>query len=252
MCRFVIRISLIRIPIYSIIYNRSHSIMKQSYLPKYTPGINNLRDVDKNMDGFGVAWYAEDNFPIIYKSTGSLLVDQNFIRIAKHTYANIIMGHVRSANGFAKVSELNCHPFKRDGWIFCHNGQIPTFDSNLSKFYTFLEQPELLQGRTDSEYIFNLFCENVKKANNSKEIKDAIWKTVHIITSIVTEPCSLNIALSNGSSIYVLRYLNSEHDEPPSLYIQNQNKEVIICSEPIDLTGEWTLCKKNELIDFHV
>ena len=60
---------------------------------------------------------------------------------------------------------------------------------------------------------------------------------------------SFNLALTDGKSIICTRYINSDDEDPPSLYIKQQNGQVYIASEPLYTEEtDWKLISKNTAI----
>jgi hypothetical protein len=82
-----------------------------------------------------------------------------------------------------------------------------------------------INGSTDSEYIFGLFLTYLTNKSEATDIEDtinAIEKTIATILELcaesgVSEPCSLNLVITDGINVIATRYRNGSQ-MPPSLY----------------------------------
>ena len=120
-----------------------------------------------------------------------------------------------------------------------------------------------VKGNTDSEYCFYIFLslleekilENKKKLTQ-KCFENKMIETIKIIISLTKETVSLNFSVYDGKTLISTRFINSNKENPPSLYYSNNfqfNKNYIyntvISSEPITKTSsDWKLVPKNKLL----
>lgn len=155
--------------------------------------------------------------------------------LGDYIHSPFILGHVRAASSGhnpledVAVSEDNCHPFKYKNWTFVHNGSIPSF-KKLKRAMVMLMKDECfhdISGSTDSECIFALFLSILPDRDKKTSLNDLI-KTINILVSTILElcissnisdPCSLNICVTDGTNLIATRFRNGEED-PPSLYYQ--------------------------------
>ena len=82
-----------------------------------------------------------------------------------------------------------------------------------------------IHGSTDSEYLFALFLTFLVNKDEATDIEDtikAVEKTIATVLELclaagVSEPCSLNLVISDGINVIATRYRNGSQ-MPPSLY----------------------------------
>jgi glutamine amidotransferase len=90
--------------------------------------------------------------------------ERNLSYLAKKVESSCIFAHVRAAS-LGEVSEANCHPFHFKNLLFMHNGEIEGFPH----FKRYLRQKlsdeiySWIRGQTDSEHLFALFLECLKR-----------------------------------------------------------------------------------------
>ena len=237
--------------LYNILYNHKNAIIKQSYLKKYTPFLEELnsRDHEVNVDGFGIGWYVKNNEVCFYTATKTPWSDINFKRLSKILESKLIFAHVRAIKPFSNglIHEFNCHPFNYKNILFMHNGDLKNFRSYIKLVIDNIDDKILsnLKGNTDSEYIFLLIISFLKDSTiNIKNIKNAILEVINFIKTITTQVFSFNIAITNGKFIIFTRYISND-EKPPSLYYKFFDTNLCISSEPIDIDDEWIYIPKN-------
>jgi hypothetical protein len=106
-----------------------------------------------------------------------------------------------------------------------------------------------INGSTDSEYIFGLFLTFLTNKNEATPIQDtiaAVEKTIATILELcleagVTEPCSLNLVISDGINVLATRYRNG-CQMPPSLYYK-YGSEFTCQNGRFDSTGCTDACE---------
>ena len=133
-----------------------------------------------------------------------------------------------------------------------------------------------VHGSTDSEYLFALFLTFLPNKDEGTDIDDtikAVEKTIATVLELglaagVTEPCSLNIVISDGINVIATRYRNGVQ-MPPSLYYKygceftckngrfdatscKDASEVVISSAPLsgehaDFASQCSICRGNAL-----
>jgi len=83
-----------------------------------------------NGDGFGVGWYTPeiDPTPCVFTSTTPAWSNRNLHRLSEKIRSNCFFAHVRAATQGFIISEVNCHPFQYQQFLWMHNGSIRGFD----------------------------------------------------------------------------------------------------------------------------
>jgi glutamine amidotransferase len=228
-----------------LITNPNNSLILQSRDAAFHPLVidkSHRRNILVNGDGFGVAWYGRNvaKGSCLFKFVTPAWSNTNLRNIGDHVESSLIFAHIRAASSghdpleHVAVSHENCHPFKYGQFTFMHNGGIPNFSQIklmlLNKLHPIFFQD--LKGSTDSEHIFALFLTVLFESKATTDCKQetfhienlvhAIKTTITMIIELcancgVTEPCSLNLCLSDGINIIVTRFRNGS-SSPPSLY----------------------------------
>ena len=149
-----------------------------------------------NIDGWGIGWYV-DGKPEVFKEKISAQRSEQFPILSKEVCSRIIISHVRLGSR-GVPSEHNSHPFKFGKWIFAHNGTVDREHllSNLDEKYK-----REIRGETDSEVYFYWILQCIEESGDVVEgIKKALKRVMEVDYS------GLNFLLSDGSSLYALRY----------------------------------------------
>lgn len=238
MCRFAAYIGP-KIPLERIVMLPDHSLLAQS---------QNATEAKLavNGDGFGVAWYADQEQPGLYRDVFPAWSDGNLPDICRMIRSHLFLAHVRASTTGA-TSRQNCHPFRYGRWSFMHNGQLGGFSGIRRQLEQSLpnELFDAKQGSTDSELLFLLMLANGLNENANA----AICKTLRAIPRHKKEPHRITCALSDGKSIYAFRY--STDRRSPTLYV---GKELdaggsVIASEPLENNGtRWTAIPDGTLV----
>ena len=239
-----------------ILYKQNNSIIKQSYLHKYTPFLeeSNKRDHEVNVDGYGIGWYINKILkPCYYTSIKTPWNDYNLHRLSKILSTKLIFAHIRAIKPFSQgiVHEFNCHPFNIDNFLFMHNGDLKNYNIYKKKIFNKIDDRifQLIKGTTDSEYIFALILSFLKdKQINVNNVKLSIIETIKFINTITDTIFSFNIAITEGNFVIFTRYINNQNENPPSLYFKKNKDNIVISSEPIDFNEDnWTCIPKNTI-----
>jgi glutamine amidotransferase len=270
-----------------LITNPDHSIINQSFQSK-------LRlDTPLNGDGFGIGWYDNSSATTIPSSTRALSNKQqqipciftsilpawnnmNLNRLAEKISSRLIFAHVRAASPGIPVTETNCHPFRHNQWMFMHNGYISGFRKILRKLQSTLSDPafNIVQGSTDSEWLFAVFLNQLPKLDEFLDIEmviNALTRTIEIINELchgagIDTASLLNLAVTDGVIVVCTRYSTNLAVEPASLFYSSgtrfecgeryrmlredkRTKVTIVASEPVTFErSDWVIVPKNTLI----
>jgi predicted glutamine amidotransferase len=234
-----------------LLFNSPHGIVDQSLHAR-------MGAEPTNGDGFGLGWYGTGEGPGIYRSVSPAWGDPNLRELAAHVESPLFMTHVRAAIG-SPVQETNCHPFRRDDWLFVHNGFIADFHK-LRRDLMLAIDPELfadVQGSTDTEVVFHLAL----TFGLQDDPIGALERTVGLIEETggrygVENAVQASFGLSDGESLWAVRYASDGHarslfasaeaDAIRHLYPGNPRFERLtegdrlVVSEPFsDLPGVW-------------
>jgi len=214
-----------------LLYKPKNSLIKQSAMAHEA-------EEPLNGDGFGIGWYDKrlDADPGLFVSVRPAWNDRNLRSIAKKIVSPCIFAHVRAAS-MGDVSESNCHPFHFKHLMFMHNGGIGGFH-HIKRFVRRLLSDEIyewIRGQTDSEHLFALFLENLKKRklkrNTTEIMAEVLVATIKQIENIkkknnIREASYINVCISDGEHILAIRYVSSKRETAPTLYYSVGGKYV--------------------------
>ena len=249
----------------NILFTEKHSIIKQSYQKKFTPFLDepNKRDHEINVDGFGVGWYVNKHFePCLYTSTKTPWSDQNIIRISNYINTKKVFAHIRAIKPFSNsvVNENNCHPFTYKNFMFMHNGDISDINDYKKDLIGILKNNifSLYKGNTDSEFAFLIFLNQLEEYIiknggylTKNKMKSYIINVIDTFLFFGKNPMSLNFAVTDGKTIICTRFINSEIENPPSLYYKKIDNNIFISSEPTNYDNNWEIIKKNSILTYN-
>ena len=273
MCRFALYLgspirvsSLITEPVNSIIHQSFHSHEREEPL---------------NGDGFGLAWYIPEltDEPALFKDVSPAWSNANLLHLARVTRTSCLLAHVRAASPGLPVSHFNCHPFAWRSFAFMHNGTVGGFRSTgrILKSSLSDEAYRWIQGSTDSEVVFAIFCDHHARSTTENALErmiEALNGTIVQVESVrkergVKEPSLLNLAVADGERAVVSRYISRGPDKANSLYLHSgghyvceggvcqmvpaseSNHAVIVASEPLSDDPGWERVAPNHLAVVH-
>ena len=148
------------------------------------------------------------------------------------------------------IALANCHPFAFQKWMFMHNGQIGGYEKIRRSLESRIsdEVYNARVGTTDSEAFFYLLF----GYNLDNDPVAALTKTVGTVLKTmtaanVTEPFRMTAALTDGETLYALRYATDP--EPPTLFFSKSNGQMMVVSEPLDAEeGSWTAVENAHIL----
>ncbi len=143
-----------QIALEKIVIAPPHSLVEQSQSA-------NEAKLAVNGDGFGIAWYGDDDRPGQYRDILPAWSNSNLPSICRMIKSHLFMAHVR-ASTTGGTSWTNCHPFVHNAWSFMHNGQVSDFGRIRRSLGSQLPDNlyELRKGTTDPELLFLLLLNN--------------------------------------------------------------------------------------------
>lgn len=249
----------------------SQSLIRQSFKARE-------RDEPLNGDGFGVGWYVQevDPIPCVLTSTQPAWANRNLKRLSEKIRSTCVFAHVRAATEGSVVTELNCHPFQYDEFLWMHNGVVGDFANIRRKLCNALDDPIYhdIEGTTDSEHAFALFLQYLQRHKGdydldrlAKTMSRTIKKLSHWGPGSEGPPSFCNFVVTDGHSIVASRFVSSADEKPQSLYVakgirfevhggryrmikgKGRNEAVIITSEPLtDVREDWEMVPRNHLV----
>ncbi|MDI1431124.1 class II glutamine amidotransferase [Polyangium sorediatum] len=177
--------------------------------------------------GWGIAAHDGKTWAI-HKSPTCAHADPTFHTTASNARGRIVLAHVRKAT-VGKTGLTNTHPFRRDAWVFAHNGTIS--DVAWLERRTSQSRRREITGDTDSERLFALLMTALDDVGATYGSRRAPGGAVHRAIARVIEAATdrprfgaVNFLLSDGDVLYAHRFGRS-------LYVSSEAGVVRIASE---------------------
>ncbi len=280
-CRFVLYLGS-DISVSSLVTEPENSIIHQSFH-------SHEREEPLNGDGFGLAWYpgGKGGEPAVFKDITPAWNNMNLLNLARVITSHCVLAHVRAATPGLPVIQLNCHPFVCGRFAFMHNGRVGGFHRIRRALMERLSDRayDSIAGSTDSEFLFALFLDlyrDIMKEGMlqgedamARALEETIRESEEMKRSTgEAEPSFLNLAVTDGGSAVVSRYVSDAGEEANTLYVHaggscectrkrlhmlkdsGPRQAVIIASEPLTNEDDWMEVPVNNLLvvsrDLHV
>lgn len=296
-CRFIAYLGEDKMSAEDLLLRGAHNLVTMATDKAYTPGVQlsprwnasqfALRNVDENLDGFGVAWYVDGSdyarrirspdavaplhgdllklvrgHPTVpYMAMNNSCVSDTATKNSDVLRSRAMFGHVR-AKSAGPLDRKNSHPFVYNTLTWMHNGGIVSFDAVKDRIRDAISTYGLVAGSTDSELAGAMFVDKLNDKQGPPfsldALKGAMRATVKGIVELTEDhgDSSLNFAVTDGTNLVVSRYRSAKLEDPPTLYykLQHDAKAIVVASEPLvtDPTAlkEWTLLGKDRLLAF--
>jgi len=179
-------------------------------------------------DGWGIV-VGKSGRLRFYKKAVACWKDPKYLE-CYNVKADFLLLHARRASPNVSVNYAFTHPFKEDGWFFCHNGTIKDF-----------VKPD----KSDSETFFKLLLDKIKETN---DVPAAIEKTIQELK----EYTALNFILANKRKAYILNKWVLNY---PKYYVMKYlvNEDfAIVSSEHLEHFEEWSQMGNNALVELDI
>jgi glutamine amidotransferase len=148
-------------------------------------------------DGWGVALRANADW-VIHRGIESADESARFAEVADDASGKVVIAHVRQKT-VGDTALANTHPFRRDAFVFAHNGSItaiPVIAERAS-----VARLAEIEGETDSERLFAMVLTYIDDARDVERGVVAAVRELHALGTIG----STNFLLSCGSRLYAHR-----------------------------------------------
>jgi gamma-glutamyl hercynylcysteine S-oxide hydrolase len=209
----------------SVIIDPPHGLYKQAWAPRCQ------RQGAINADGFGVGWYpAGDVAPVRYRQAVPIWTDESFYEISAVTSAGAILGAVRNATPRTSHGAAAAAPFRRDQWLFSHNGAVNGWPESTAALAATLPALSLLEldARVDSALMWALVLHRLREGLAPGEALADTAEALH--AAGVTG--RFNFLLTDGRMIAAT---TAGH----TLYYRRAPDSVTVASEPGDGEAGW-------------
>jgi predicted glutamine amidotransferase len=235
--------------------------------------------VSVNGDGFGIGWYDPelDNDPCVFRSIKPAWGDQNLRNLARKIYSPSMFAHVRAASPGLTIEEVNSHPFWCGQVMFMHNGVLGGYKQIRRRLLRRLSDAayDAIQGSTDSEHMFGLFLNHLPDPHGAvtcEQMVDALDGMFTDLSELLIEHdirhhSWLNLAVTNGTCLIVVRYTTNPNVQPASLYYMHGREyhcrgesclmeptygkpsAIVVASEPFTARrSDWMKVERNSMM----
>jgi gamma-glutamyl hercynylcysteine S-oxide hydrolase len=209
----------------SVIIDPPHGLYKQAWAPRCQ------RRGAINADGFGVGWYpAGDAAPVRYRQAVPIWTDESFYEISAVTSAGAILGAVRNATPRTSHGPAAAAPFRRDRWLFSHNGAVNGWPESTAALAATLPALSLLEleARVDSALMWALVLYRLREGLTPGE---ALADTAEALRDAGVTG-RFNFLFTDGQMIAAT---TAGH----TLYYRRAPDSVTVASEPGDDQAGW-------------
>ncbi len=164
--------------------------------------------------GWGIAAHDGKNWAV-HKSPTCAQEDPAFRALAAEIRGRVVLAHVRKAT-VGNTNLVNTHPFRRDAWVFAHNGTIA--DVAWLDRRTSQSRRRETTGDTDSERFFAFLMTALDEVGATKGSRRAARGAAHgaLAQALVAATSrshfgAVNFLLSDGDVLYAHRFGRSLH-----------------------------------------
>ena len=204
-----------------------HSLLRQSWAP-----CDMRQGGTINADGFGIAWYPEqEGPPVRYRRATPLWSDETLPGLADTVRCGAVLAAIRSATVGMPVTEIASQPFTEGQWLFSHNGVIAGWPGSAAELARELPVTDLmtLPAPTDSALLWALVRHRLRAGAG---LRDAV---ADVVTAVGERaPGSrLNVLLTDGTTVVATAWWHS-------LSVLSTGERTVIASEPFDSDPAWT------------
>ncbi|WP_275976810.1 class II glutamine amidotransferase [Polyangium aurulentum] len=165
-------------------------------------------------DGWGIAVHDGRDWGL-YRNATCARDDEQFRSIASSARGRVLIAHIRKAT-VGNIDLSNTHPFRRDSWVFAHNGTITDLDY-MERRTSSARRCEI-EGSTDSErffaYLLTALDEAGATAGSRKASPGAAYRALRTAVHAATSQPrfgAANFLLSDGEVMFVHRLGRTLH-----------------------------------------
>ena len=190
-------------PLADLLLRPEHSLLAQSWAP-----CDMRQGGTINADGFGVAWYPEqEGPPVRYRRASPLWSDESLPGLAETISSGAVLAAIRSATVGMPVTEIASQPFTEGPWLFSHNGVIAGWPDSVADLARDLPVTDLMTmpAPTDSAFLWTLVRHRLRAGNS---IREAVADVV-ISVGELAPGSRLNILLTDGTTVVATAWWHS-------------------------------------------
>jgi len=151
----------------------------------------------EHRDGWGVALRTAADW-VIHRGIESADESARFAEVADGAAGQIVIAHVRQKT-VGCTALANTHPFRRDVFVFAHNGSITAIPAVAARASA--RRLAEIEGETDSERLFAMVLTHIDDAGEIERGVVSAVRDLHALGAIG----STNFLLSCGARVYAHR-----------------------------------------------
>ena len=179
----------------------------------------------EHADGWGIAMSAGDDRWQIHRNTRCAARCDQYASIVASP-ARVIVAHVRKKT-VGELALANTHPFRRDPFVFAHNGTLTIVDRLMAG-----ASPERLaevEGDTDSERLFAFILTHIDES--SGDVDRGLVRAIRALHAL-WDIGSANFLLATGTRVFAYR-------QGRSLYTLVRHGMTFVASEQLTDAEAW-------------
>lgn len=235
-------------PLSALLYDPPHSLERQSYASCTQPG------VAVNVDGTGVAWWADDApEPLRIVSDHSPWADANLPFLAPRLRSRTQLAHVRSATPGIPHGTAYVAPFTHGHLAGTHNGWIGRFRERTARPLLELLSDGVFaayHATTDSLVAFLLVVEHLR-SEPDEGLAGAVRRTVEDVARVCRDADAqlmLNLLVADGEQIVATCGSLGRHANSLWTHLDEGTGTVRVASEPLDDADGWRQAAPDTLL----
>src|SRR5262245_15031574 len=184
-----------------VVLDPPHSLYRQSWAP-----CDMRQGGTVNADGFGLAWYADDEL-VRYRRSVPIWADDSLPGLARSIRSGAVLAAVRNGTTGFPLVETAVAPFTEGRWAFSHNGVVGGWPDSMAKLADQLPTTDLmtLDAPTDSALVWALVRHRLRAGEPAADAVRAVAAEV-----LAAAPESrLNLLLTDGTRIVATAWWHS-------------------------------------------
>jgi predicted glutamine amidotransferase len=179
-------------------------------------------------DGWGIV-VAKSGKLDFYKKAVACWEDPKYLEYYD-VDADFLLLHARKASPSVSVNYAFTHPFRKNGWFFCHNGTAKDF---------------VKPNKSDSETFFEVLLNKIKEKNDVPEAIEEAVKQLKEYTAI-------NFILFNKRKTYILNKFVLDYPKYYTMKYLATEDFAIVSSERLGHFEGWSLMGNNVLVELDI
>lgn len=226
-----------------LLLDPAHSLYKQSWQPQ------ELQYAKLNADGYGMAWFGDDDRPARYTSELAIWNDHNLPHLACNLRSPVWLCNIRSATPGNAHHAINAQPYCNGATLFTHNGYLggfpgPTRRQLLDALTD--EAHDAIAGTTDSEFLYALI-----NSTAGETLGTQLAAALTRLGDMCGDAASLlNMVLADSRQLVVARHAVA--GQCPSLYVSDAHPDFpggwVVASERFDDDPSWQAVEPHQML----